>query len=132
MSNKLWKSAITDIHPNQIAIRGYDISQLMTRLSYAETVFLLLKGELPNKAEAELMNAILVSSIDHGPTPPSALSTRAVVSGGNALNAAVAGGILAIGDWHGGAIEKCARKSVQKSCYFTLSKQQFFPVLSHW
>jgi citryl-CoA lyase len=31
------------------------------------------------------------------------------MSGGNPLNAAVAGGILTIGDTHGGAIEECAR-----------------------
>jgi citryl-CoA lyase len=56
-----------------------------------------------------MMEAILVSSIDHGVTPPSTLGTRTIVSGGNPLNAAVAGGVLTIGDWHGGAIEQCAR-----------------------
>ena len=55
------------------------------------------------------MDAILTSSVDHGVTPPSSLATRTVVSGGNPLNAAVAGGILTIGDTHGGAIEQCAR-----------------------
>jgi citryl-CoA lyase len=55
------------------------------------------------------MDAILVSSVDHGVTPPSALATRVVRSGGNPLNAAVAAGVLAIGDSHGGAIEQCAK-----------------------
>jgi citrate synthase len=50
-----------------------------------------------------------VSSIDHGPTPPSILTARAVFSGGNPLNAAVAAGVLAIGEVYGGAIERCAR-----------------------
>jgi citrate synthase len=72
-------------------------------------VFLILKGELPSKPEAEMMNAILVSSIDHGATPPSVLGTRTVVSGGNPLNAALAGGVMVIGDTHGGAIEQGAR-----------------------
>jgi citrate synthase len=109
MAETNWKTGITDIGPNRIRVRGYDIAEIMGKLSYAETVFLLLKGELPSKAEAELMNAILVSSIDHGASPPSALGTRAVVSGGNSLNAAIAGGILVIGDWHGGAIEQAAK-----------------------
>jgi citrate synthase len=109
MPDTNWKTNITDIGPNRIRVRGYDIADIMDKLSYAETVFLLLKGELPGKAEAELMNAILVSSVDHGASPPSVLSTRAVVSGGNSLNAAIAGGILVIGDWHGGAIEQAAR-----------------------
>jgi citrate synthase len=109
MADTSWKTGITDIGENRIRVRGYDIADIMGKLSYAETVFLLLKGELPSPAEAELMNAILVSSIDHGASPPSVLGTRAVVSGGNSLNAAIAGGILVIGDWHGGAIEQAAK-----------------------
>jgi len=113
MADTNWKTGITDIGQNRIRVRGYDIAEIMGNLTYAETVFLLLKGELPSKAEAELMNAILVSSVDHGASPPSVLGTRAVVSGGNSLNAAIAGGILVIGDWHGGAIEQAA-KHLQK------------------
>lgn len=109
MSETNWKTALTEIAPNEIRVRGYDIAEIMGKLSYAEAVFLILRGELPSKAEAELMNAILVSSIDHGASPPSVLGTRAVISGGNSLNAAIAGGILVIGDWHGGAIEQAAK-----------------------
>jgi len=50
-----------------------------------------------------------VATIDHGPTPPSVLAARTVASAGNPLNAAIAGGVLAIGDTHGGAIEEAAR-----------------------
>lgn len=109
MADTEWKSAITNIGPGKIQVRGYDITQIMDKLSFAETVFLILKGELPTKAEAEMMRAILVSSIDHGCSPPSALGTRNVISGGNPLNAAVAGGVLVIGDSHGGAIENAAK-----------------------
>ena len=104
-----WKTAITNIGPGKIRVRGYDITDIMAKLSYAETVYLILKGELPGRAEAALMNAILVSSVDHGATPPSVLGTRTVMSGGNSLNAALAGGVLVIGDTHGGAIEQSAK-----------------------
>ncbi len=109
MADAEWKSAITDIGPGKIRVRGYDITEIMDKLSFAETVFLILKGELPNKAEAEMMRAILVSSVDHGCSPPSVLGARNVISGGNSLNAAIAGGVLVIGDSHGGAIENAAR-----------------------
>lgn len=109
MSDNSWKTAITDIGPGKIRVKGYDITDIMEKLSYAETVYLILKGELPSKAEAELMNAILVASIDHGASPPSVLGTRTVLSGGNSLNAAIAGGVLVIGDTHGGAIEQSAK-----------------------
>ncbi len=109
MTENDWKTAITDIGPGKIRVRGYDIADIMDKLSYAEAVYLILKGELPTKAEAALMNAILVSSIDHGASPPSVLGTRTVLSGGNSLNAALAGGVLVIGDTHGGAIEQSAK-----------------------
>ncbi|PKK84743.1 MAG: citryl-CoA lyase [candidate division Zixibacteria bacterium HGW-Zixibacteria-1] len=109
MADQEWKTAITNIGPGKIKVRGYDITQIMDKLSFAEAVFLILKGELPNKAEAEMMRAILVSSIDHGCSPPSVLGTRTILSGGNSLNAAIAGGVLVIGDSHGGAIENAAR-----------------------
>jgi len=109
MADQEWKSAITNIGPGKIQVRGYDITQIMDKLSFAEAVFLILKGELASKAEAEMMRAILVASIDHGCSPPSVLGTRNVVSGGNSLNAAIAGGVLVIGDSHGGAIENAAR-----------------------
>ena len=109
MDNNQMKTAITKIEPGNIRIKGYNIVELMEKKSFAEVVFLLLKGELPNQAEARMMEAILVSSVDHGVTPPSSLATRVVASGGNPLNAAIAGGILTIGDSHGGAMEKCAK-----------------------
>ena len=109
MSENAWKTAITDIGPGKIRIKGYNIADIMENLSYAEAVYLILKGELPTKAEAALMNAILVSSVDHGASPPSVLGTRTVASGGNSLNAAIAGGVLVIGDSHGGAIEQSAK-----------------------
>jgi citryl-CoA lyase len=110
MNQEKWKTAISEIGRGKIRVRGYCITEMMEKLSFAQTVFLILKGELPNPAESKIMEAILVSSIDHGVTPPSVLATRTVISGGNPINASIAGGILTIGDTHGGAIEQCAKK----------------------
>ena len=81
----------------------------MREATFADGIYLMLKGEMPSASHSRVMNAVLASSIDHGLTPPSSLATRTVMSGGNPLNAAVAGGILTIGESHGGAIEACAR-----------------------
>jgi citryl-CoA lyase len=109
MPEQPWKTALTDVSGGQIRVRGYDIADMMENLSFADTVYLILKGELPNPQQRRMMEAMLVSSVDHGPTPPSNLAARTVFSGGNSLNAAVAAGVLTIGDSHGGAIEQCAR-----------------------
>ena len=106
----VWHSAITRIEPNKVAVRGYDIAEIMGRVSFGAAVYLILTGELPSPAVASLMDAILVSSIDHGATPPSALAARTVASTGATLSASVAAGIMSINQHHGGAIEDCARQ----------------------
>jgi citrate synthase len=105
-----WATAITHIEPNHIRVRGYDIGELMGRVSFGAAVYLILRGELPDEKTGRLMDAILVSSIDHGAMPPSTIAARTVASTGSALGQAVAAGILSINRFHGGAIEDCARQ----------------------
>ncbi len=109
MSDLQWKTSITKIEPNKISVRGKRIDELMGSTSYAQMVYLLLKGEMPSENIGKMMETILVSSVDHGTTPPSALSALTVASTGAPLNAAVAAGILAISRFHGGAIEDCMK-----------------------
>src|SRR5213082_3478341 len=108
--NAVWNTAVTRVEPNRVAVRGYDIAELMGHVSFGAAAYLVLTGELPKPAVARLMDAILVSSIDHGVTPPSALAARTTASTGASLSASVAAGIMSINRHHGGAIEDCARQ----------------------
>jgi citrate synthase len=107
MGDLHWKTAITKIKPNEIRIRGYRIDELMGNVTFAQGVWLTLMGELPSKEIGDLVDSILVSSIDHGPTPPSVLAALTVASGGAAIEPCLAGGLLAISKSHGGAVEAC-------------------------
>ena len=109
MTKPNWKTSITEIKPNEVRLRGYRIDELMGSITFADAVYLAIKGDLPSTDESIMMNAILVSSIDHGATPPSALAARTAASTGAPLNAAVAAGILSINRHHGGAIENCMK-----------------------
>src|SRR6266481_2427230 len=104
-----WQSALTEISPNKILIRGYPVDEMMGRLGFAEAVYLLLMGELPTPAIGRMLNAVLVSSLDHGVTPPSTLAARNVATSGAPLKDCVAAGILGFGPHHGGDIESCMR-----------------------
>src|SRR5689334_24849866 len=104
-----WQSSLTEIAPNKILVRGYPLDEMMGRLGFAEAVYLLLMGELPTPAIGRMLNAVLVSSIDHGVTPPSTLAARNVATSGAPLKDCVASGILAFGPHHGGDIESCMR-----------------------
>jgi citrate synthase len=107
MTNHPWKTSITQVKPNEVRLRGYRIDELMGQISFAQAIYLALRGQLPPPNVAELLEAMLVSSVDHGATPPSALAARTAASTGAQLNAAVAAGILSINRFHGGAIYDC-------------------------
>ena len=103
-----WRTAIATSNETNIWIRGYDVTSLMTGLGFTETIFLLHRGRLPTTDETRLLNAILVGVADHGSGAPSCATARLVASGNRqSLSAAVAAGILAIGDEHGGAGSTC-------------------------
>jgi citrate synthase len=103
-----WKTAISDSDATHIWFRGHDITALMTGASFTDTVFLLHQARLPTPGERRLMDAVLIAVADHGPGSPSAAAARIVASGNRqAPEAAVAAGVLAIGDKHAGAAEAC-------------------------
>lgn len=104
-----WKTAITDDKDGAGRIRGYKIEDLIGKKTFVETMWLLMRGELPTENETVLFNAILVAIADHGIAVPSITASRIVASGGNSINAAIAAGVLACGDSHGGAIENCMK-----------------------
>ncbi len=106
MSELHWKTAITDVQPNKVSLRGYPIDKLMGEISFSQVIYLVLKGELPSPEKGKLIDAIFVSSVDHGASPPSVLASRTVASTGAELNSAIAAGVLAISRFHGGAIEE--------------------------
>jgi citrate synthase len=102
-----WKTALTCIEPNKILMRGYPLDEIMGRLTFGESIYLLLMGEMPSPSIGSLMEAILVSFIDHGATPPSTLAARNTATTGAPLRACVAAGVLGFGRYHGGDIESC-------------------------
>ena len=108
-TDQRWRTRLTLIEPNTIVVRGYPVDELMGRLSFGEGIYLLLIGELPTPSIGRLIEAILVSSLDHGVTPPSTLSARHTASTGAPLRACVAAGILGFGRHFGGDIESCVK-----------------------
>src|SRR5690349_10786638 len=102
-----WLTALTHIEPNKILLRGYALDELMGRLTFGESIYLLFMGDMPTPGVGRLMEAMLVSFIDHGATPPSTLAARNTATTGAPLRACVAAGLLGFGRYHGGDIESC-------------------------
>lgn len=107
--DKKWKTSISGIVDGEGHIHGYKITDLIEGVSFTDAIWLELKGELPTEKERAMLDAILISTIDNGLGPPSVTNARNSASSGNPMQAAVAAGVLGIGEFHGGAIEECAR-----------------------
>ena len=109
-----WKTSITKVEPNKLTTRGFKQEDLIGGISFSEMVYLLVKGNIPSGKNKKMLEAILVSFCDHGVTPPSTQSARLMASAGSPVNACVAGGILAFGENHAGAIEN-TMKNLQEA-----------------
>jgi len=102
-----WETDIVDIAPGAIRIRGYAIEDLIGTISFPAMIWLVLRGELPRKQQADLFGAVLVSAVDHGPQAPSIAVARMAATCGLGLNGAMASGINTLGDVHGGTGQQC-------------------------
>jgi citrate synthase len=102
-----WSTAIIEMKPGMIRYRGYAVEDLVGRVSFAEMVYLMTRGELPHPQGAKLLEAALVAAVDHGPQAPSIAAARMAITCGVGINNAMASAINMLGDVHGGAGEQC-------------------------
>lgn len=101
-----WRTGIVEMEPGMIRYHGYAIEDLIGRVSFAEMIWLLLRGELPARGQGALLDAALTSAVDHGPQAPSIAIARMAVTCGVGLNNAMASAVNVLGDVHGGAGEQ--------------------------
>jgi citrate synthase len=101
-----WRTGVIDMQPGVIRYRGYPIEQLIGQVSFAQMIWLMLRGELPARAQGELLDAALMSAVDHGPQAPSIAIARMAATCGVGLNNAMASAVNVLGDVHGGAGEQ--------------------------
>lgn len=110
MTRRKLKSSLGSSTETTITVRGLDlVTDIIGKVSLGDVAFLELKGRLPDERESAVFNAIAVTLVEHGITP-SSLATRLTYFGApEALQAAVAAGLLGMGDRFGGSIEQAAR-----------------------
>lgn len=92
-----------------IQVHGYDLAEdLIGKITLADMAFLGAKHRIPTEQESKMLNAILVAICEHGFTP-SSISTRLTYLGApEAVQAAVAAGLLGAGTVYLGAMEYVA------------------------
>jgi citrate synthase len=92
-----------------VFVRGRSLCrELIGKVTFTEMTYLHITGRVPTPAQTAMMDACLVTLMEHGLTP-SALATRLVYSSApEALQSAVAAGLLAVGSAFVGTVEGCA------------------------
>jgi citrate synthase len=112
-----WETSISQVvstdEEEEIIVRGEKLSELIGQLSFSEMMYLMLVGRRPSPAQARVLDALLVASMEHGIAPPSMIS-RCFASYGTSIQAALGGGILAFGDRMGGLGEQMAKMMVER------------------
>jgi citrate synthase len=95
--------------PDDITVRGKSLChELIGKLSFTEMICFQILGELPSAARIACVDACLVTLLEHGLTP-SAIATRLVYSSApEAMQGAVAAGLLGVGGQFVGTVEGCA------------------------
>ncbi|MEM6941500.1 MAG: citryl-CoA lyase [Pseudomonadota bacterium] len=101
-----WRTSIIDMEPGRIHLRGHPIQDLIGHTTFAEMIWLMVRGDRPSAAAAKLFEAALVAAVDHGPQAPSIAAARMAVTCGLPLNNAMASAVNMLGDVHGGAGEQ--------------------------
>lgn len=104
------RTAICTSNEHTIVVRGEDLCQdLIGHISFADYFFLLLTGRRPDVACSAVLNATLVAIAEHGLVPSVQASRMTFAAAPDALQGAVAAGILGCGSVILGASETAGR-----------------------
>jgi citrate synthase len=112
------RSAITTSNAETIVVRGQDLSRdLIGQVNFADYFVFLLTGRKPDAATSAVVNATLVAIADHGLVPSVQAARMTYAAAPEALQGAVAAGILGCGSVILGASETAGRMFVEIDQY---------------
>lgn len=103
-------SAICTSNEATILVRGHDLcEELIGRISFTDHVWLLVTGELPSEPRRRVLDSVLVAIAEHGLVPSVQASRMTLAAAPEALQGAVAAGLLGCGSVILGAAEEAGR-----------------------
>jgi citrate synthase len=101
---------ISQAYPDRVEVRGRDLSgELMGRLSFTEYFHLLVTGQEPSEEQRFFLDLVLVALAEHGMMPTNVAARMTLAADPQALQGAVAAGILGVGPVIVGTAAECAR-----------------------
>ncbi|HWK83876.1 MAG TPA: citryl-CoA lyase [Caldimonas sp.] len=104
------RTSICTSDERTIVVRGRDLAkELIGKVSFVEHFFLLLTGALPTAGQSKVLNAALVAIAEHGLVPSVQAARMTFAAAPDAMQGAVAAGILGCGSVVLGSSEAAGR-----------------------
>ena len=104
------KSAISASNADSIVVRGHDLCRdLIGHVSFTDLAWLLVAGRMPSAEQRRVLDATLVAIAEHGLVPSVAAARMTLAAAPEAIQGAVAAGILGCGSVILGSAESAAR-----------------------
>jgi citrate synthase len=122
---------------DRIVVRGKDLpGEILGHLNLGDMAFLELTGRVPDAKESRLFNAMVVTLVEHGITPSALVARLTYLGAPEALQAAVAAGLLGLGSVFVGSMEGAARLLSEaihdgKDAKAVLAENKRIPGLGH-
>lgn len=92
-----------------VTVRGRDlVNELIGKYTYTEVLYFLTVGHMPTPQQTRVLDACLVTLMEHGFTPAALISRLAAESVPGEIQVSIAAGLLAVGSVHAGTMEGCA------------------------
>jgi citrate synthase len=108
--NKPLRSEMGWSRRDKITVRGHDLTtELLGKIDLGGMAWLEITGRFPTAQEAEVFNALLITLVEHGMTPQAISSRLISICAPEAMQAAVAAGLLGVGSVFAGGSEQTAR-----------------------
>src|SRR5262245_59118484 len=88
-----------------VTIRGRDlVNDLIGKHSFTEVFYFLVTGRMPDTAQARVLDACLVTLMEHGFTPSALIARLTAESVPDQIQVSIGAGLLAIGSVHAGTM----------------------------
>ena len=102
-------TAICGYDAETITVRGHDlVTGLMGKLSFSQMMLLHYTGSLPGAAQTAILDAVMVTIMEHGMVPSAAVTRLTHYGAPESYQGAIAAGLLGVGDRFAGTASACA------------------------
>lgn len=101
---------IAHAEKDSVTIRGFDLANdLIGERCFTEVLYLLIKGSFPDENQKRILDACLVTLMEHSWTPSSLIARLMIDSVPDEMQVGMSAGLLSLGNIFAGTSEACAK-----------------------